>query len=198
KTNSEYLRDEYGIQDDEKVIIHVSNFRSVKRVKDVIQAFFLAQKKIPAKLLLVGDGPEVTTVLKLAKDLGIDEKVLFLGKQDNLAELYSISDLILLLSEKESFGLVLLEAMACGIPCIGTNVGGIPEVIVDGKTGYICELGDVQMVAEKAVGLLSNPILHKRFSEAALERANTEFHSDTIMSEYEAIYVQALETNSIE
>jgi N-acetyl-alpha-D-glucosaminyl L-malate synthase BshA len=198
KSDSDYLKDEYGIRADEKVIIHVSNFRSVKRVKDVIQAFYLTQKKMPAKLLLVGDGPEVTTVLKLAKDLGIDDAVLFLGKQDNLAELYSISDLIFLLSEKESFGLVLLEAMACGVPCIGTNIGGIPEVIVDGETGYICELGDVKMVAEKAIGLLSDPSLHKRFSEAALERANTDFHSDTIMSEYEAIYIQALEGKSME
>ncbi|TKH07081.1 N-acetyl-alpha-D-glucosaminyl L-malate synthase BshA [Peribacillus simplex] len=198
KSSSDYLKDEYGISEDEKVIIHVSNFRSVKRVKDVIQAFYLTQKKMPAKLLLVGDGPEVTTVLKLANDLGIDDSVLFLGKQDNLAELYSISDLIFLLSEKESFGLVLLEAMACGVPCIGTNIGGIPEVIVDGETGYICELGDVKMVAEKAIGLLSDPVLHKRFSEAALERANTEFHSDTIMAEYEAIYIQALEGKSME
>ncbi|WP_285766208.1 N-acetyl-alpha-D-glucosaminyl L-malate synthase BshA [Peribacillus sp. SI8-4] len=197
KSNSEYLKDEYGIKDDEKVIIHVSNFRSVKRVKDVIQAFYLTQKKIPAKLLLVGDGPEVTTVLSLAKDLGIAESVLFLGKQDNLAELYSISDLLYLLSEKESFGLVLLEAMACGVPCIGTDIGGIPEVIINGETGYICDLGDVATVADKAVGLLSDPDLHERFSEAALKRANTDFHSDTIMSEYEAIYLEALEAKKI-
>jgi N-acetyl-alpha-D-glucosaminyl L-malate synthase BshA len=198
KTDSGYLREEYGIKKDEKIIIHVSNFRSVKRVNDVVQAFYLTQKKLPAKLLLVGDGPEVTTVLKLAKNLGIDDKVLFLGKQDNLAELYSISDLILLLSQKESFGLVLLEAMACGVPCIGTNIGGIPEVIINGETGYICELGDVEMVAEKAIRLLKDPVLHKRFSEAALKRANTAFHSDTITAEYEAIYMQTLGINSID
>lgn len=198
KTDSGYLRDEYGIKNNEKIIIHVSNFRSVKRVKDVIQSFYLTQKQLPAKLLLVGDGPEVTTVLKLAEDLGIGDKVLFLGKQDNLAELYSISDLILLLSEKESFGLVLLEAMACGVPCIGTNVGGIPEVIIDGETGYICELGDVETVSQKAITLLSDTTLHKQFSKAAFDRANTAFHSDAIMKEYEAIYMQVLGTNSME
>ena len=198
KTDSGYLRDEYGIKENEKIIIHVSNFRTVKRVQDVVRAFYLTQKKVPAKLLLVGDGPEVTTVLNLAKDLGISDKVLFLGKQDNLAELYSISDLILLLSQKESFGLVLLEAMACGVPCIGTNVGGIPEVIVDGETGYICELGDVEMVSQKAIKLLSDPTLHQQFSKAAFERANSEFHSDTIMKEYEEIYMHVLGTSSVE
>ena len=198
KMDTGFLRNEYGIKEEEKVIIHVSNFRSVKRVHDVVRSFGLILEKMPAKLLLVGDGPEVTTVLELASQLGIREQVLFLGQQDNLAELYSISDLILLLSQKESFGLVLLEAMACGVPCIGTDIGGIPEVIVDGETGFICELGDTEGVAEKAVSLLQDPIMHQRFSEAALHRANTAFHSDTIMAEYEAVYRKALGTGSEE
>jgi L-malate glycosyltransferase len=188
KTDSQHLREQYGISDSEKVFIHVSNFRAVKRVKDVVYAFDLARKKVPSKLLLVGDGPEMTVVCSLVKELGLEDLVLFLGKQDNLEELYSISDLILLLSEKESFGLVLLEAMACGVPAIGTDIGGIPEVIEDGVTGYICELGDVRAVAEKAIELLSNPELYKQISEAAFQRVQSKFRSDIITAKYESIY----------
>lgn len=195
KTDSRHLRQQYGIDDSEKVCIHVSNFRAVKRVKDVVQSFDLIQKKMPAKLLLVGDGPEMTVVCRLVKDLGLEDHVLFLGKQDNLEELYSISDLILLLSEKESFGLVLLEAMACGVPGIGTNVGGIPEVIDDGETGYICELGDIEGVAEKAVELLSDPGLYQRLSEAAVSKVQTKFGSETITAEYESIYRELVSQN---
>lgn len=190
KTDSAYLREEYGISKNEKVMIHVSNFRSVKRVTDVVRTFHLALEKVPAKLLLVGDGPEVTVVFKLVHDLGIEDKVLFLGKQDNLAELYSISDVILLLSEKESFGLVLLEAMACKVPAIGTNIGGIPEVIVDGETGFLCELGDVKTAASHAIQLLSNEVLHQQFSKAAFKRMNETFCSHRITAQYEAIYQQ--------
>ena len=190
KMDSVYLREEYGISKNEKVMIHVSNFRSVKRVPDIVRTFHLTLEKIPAKLLLVGDGPEMTVVFKLVHDLGIEDKVLFLGKQDNLAELYSISDVILLLSEKESFGLVLLEAMACEVPAIGTNIGGIPEVIVDGETGYLCEVGDVQTAASRAIQLLSNAELHQQFSKAAFKRMNETFCSHRIMAQYEAIYQQ--------
>lgn len=190
KMDSVYLREEYGISKNEKVMIHVSNFRSVKRVTDIVRTFHLTLEKIPAKLLLVGDGPEMTVVFKLVHDLGIEDKVLFLGKQDNLAELYSISDVILLLSEKESFGLVLLEAMACEVPAIGTNIGGIPEVIVDGETGYLCEVGDVQTAASRAIQLLSNAELHQQFSKAAFKRMNETFCSHRIMAQYEAIYQQ--------
>ncbi len=190
KLNSDHLREQYGISKDEKVMIHVSNFRSVKRVTDVVHTFHLTAKKVPAKLLLVGDGPEMTIVVKLVQELGIEDQVLFLGKQDNLAELYSISDVILLLSKKESFGLVLLEAMACEVPAIGTNVGGIPEVIVDGETGYLCELGDIETAASLAIQLLSNDELHQRFSKAAVERVNDTFCSHRITAQYEEIYQQ--------
>ncbi|MFJ8245277.1 N-acetyl-alpha-D-glucosaminyl L-malate synthase BshA [Peribacillus asahii] len=192
KVDSSYLRTEYGIEEHEKVIIHVSNFRTVKRVTDVVRTFQLTAEQVPAKLLLVGDGPEVTVVLKLVRDLGIEERVLFLGKQDNLAELYSISDLILLLSEKESFGLVLLEAMACGVPGIGTNIGGIPEVIVDGETGFLCEVGDVETAAAHAVKLLRDNHLHQHFSNAAFRRVHETFGSAFITAQYEAIYRQLL------
>ncbi|MGM0873968.1 MAG: N-acetyl-alpha-D-glucosaminyl L-malate synthase BshA [Bacillota bacterium] len=188
KKDATHLKREYGIHEDEKVIIHVSNFRKVKRAQDVVYSFQLIQRKINAKLLLVGDGPEMTFVSKLVRELGLADKVLFLGKQDNLDELYSLSDLMLLLSEKESFGLVLLEAMACGVPCIGTNTGGIPEVIVEGKTGYLCEVGDIEQISYCAIQLLSNEELHKKMSDHAKYTARHAFHSDIIVSQYESIY----------
>lgn len=191
-TNSSYLREEYGIKAGEKVVIHVSNFRGVKRVQDVVKAFARIAESIPAKLLLVGDGPEMTVICRLVNSLGISEKVLFLGKQDNLEELYSISDLMLLLSEKESFGLVVLEAMACGIPCIGTNVGGIPEVISDGKNGFLCELGDIETIAEKGISLLTNEAMHRRFSVEAINSAYKNFRAELIVSQYEDIYYELL------
>ena len=145
KTDASHIREEFEIPEEDKIVIHVSNFRAVKRVADVVKTFAKISKAIPSTLLLVGDGPEMSIVSKLVFLLGIREKVRFLGKQENLEELYSISDLMLLLSEKESFGLVALEGMACGVPCIGTNVGGIPEVISDGENGFICELGDIDL-----------------------------------------------------
>lgn len=188
KKDATHLKREYGIHEDEKVIIHVSNFRKVKRAQDVVYSFQLMQRKINAKLLLVGDGPEMTFVSKLVRELGLADKVLFLGKQDNLEELYSLSDLMLLLSEKESFGLVLLEAMACGVPCIGTNTGGIPEVIIEGETGYVCEVGDIEQISYRAIQLLSNEELHKKMSDHAIYTARHAFHSDIIVSQYESIY----------
>ena len=193
KTDSNHLRQEYGILDHEKVVIHVSNFRGVKRVQDVVASFAKIQEAVPSKLLLVGDGPEMTPVCKLVSKLGLDDHVLFLGKQDKLEELYSLSDLLLLLSEKESFGLVLLEAMACGVPCIGTNIGGIPEVIIDGETGYICEFGNVDEVAEKSIQLLTDSAQHHAFSEAAMSLVESSFRSETITEEYLAIYRRLLD-----
>jgi L-malate glycosyltransferase len=190
RTDSSELRKEYGILPHEKVVIHVSNFRPVKRVPDVIEAFAGIAEHVPAKLLLVGDGPEMKNVCNLAGELGIRDKVLLLGKQERVEELYSLSDLMLLLSEKESFGLVALEAMACGVPCIGTNVGGIPEVIVNGQTGYICELGDIKTITEKAVEILTNEEIHRRYSANSMERAEKRFSAEQIVSEYENIYYQ--------
>lgn len=190
RTDATGLRREYGILPEEKVIIHVSNFRPVKRVPDVLRAFAGILEQMPAKLLLVGDGPEMKTVSNLARELGIRDHVLLLGKQERVEELYSLSDLMLLLSEKESFGLVALEAMACGVPCIGTNVGGIPELIVDGETGYICELGDIEGISKKAIEILSDPDLHQQFSLSSIERTEQLFSAEQIVSEYESIYYQ--------
>ncbi|MGG3736982.1 N-acetyl-alpha-D-glucosaminyl L-malate synthase BshA [Aeribacillus pallidus] len=193
KVESSSLKKEYGINEQEKVFIHVSNFRVVKRVPDVVQVFYNIQQKIPAKLLLVGDGPEMTVVCQLVKKLGLQKHVLFLGKQDNLEELYSISDVMLLLSEKESFGLVALEAMACGVPCIGTNIGGIPEVITDGENGFICEVGNIHQITERSLQLVTDEDLHKTFSEQAVRTVYDKFHSEKIVQQYEQLYVRLME-----
>ncbi|MFD1738525.1 N-acetyl-alpha-D-glucosaminyl L-malate synthase BshA [Bacillus salitolerans] len=187
-----YLKGEYGILPEEKILIHVSNFRQVKRVSDVIQAFEKIQAFIPSKLLLVGDGPELTVVNRLVKEKGLTNHVLFLGKQDNVEELYSISDLKLLLSEKESFGLVLLEAMACGVPCIGTRVGGIPEVIVDGETGFLCEVGNIGEITDKAISILSDTVLHRKMADASLKRVKEFFNTTKIVEQYERLYYETL------
>ena len=187
KADASLLKQEYGIAEEEKVIIHVSNFRPVKRVRDIVAAFAKISDRIPSKLLLVGDGPEMTLVCSLVEELGLTGRVLLLGKQEKVEELYAISDLVMLLSEKESFGLVLLEANACGVPAIGTNIGGIPEVIIAGETDYI------EAAAEKAVKLLKDPSLHKRFSDAAMKLAGDKFASARITAEYEAIYDRLLE-----
>lgn len=192
KTDSNHLKAEFGIREDEKVIIHVSNFRGVKRVQDVVKTFANISAVMPAKLLLVGDGPEMTIVCKLVRQLGLEDQVIFLGKQENLEELYSISDLMLLLSEKESFGLVALEAMACGVPVIATNVGGIPEVIEDGKTGYTCNVGDIGDISDKAIRLLNDGALHQQFSQQSEVTVKTKFKAEQIVEQYEMLYFKLL------
>ncbi|WP_121614998.1 N-acetyl-alpha-D-glucosaminyl L-malate synthase BshA [Virgibacillus halodenitrificans] len=183
-----HLREQYGIKADERVIIHISNFRKVKRVEDVIYTFEKIQHHCKSKLLLVGDGPEYTSIVQLVKDLGINDKVLFLGKQKNISDLLSISDLKLLLSEKESFGLVLLEAMACEVPCIGTRAGGIPEVIEHGETGYLVNIGDTEQAAAYAIELLTNSERLVEFSNRSLTHAMEHFHSKKIVRQYLQLY----------
>lgn len=168
--NSGNLKEQFGIQEDEKVLIHVSNFRKIKNLPDIIDAFMKIRANMKAKLLLVGDGPEKHRVMDQVKESLYMKDVLFLGKQENLAELYAISDMKLLLSQQESFGLVLLEAMACGVPCIGSNVGGIPEVIEHGVDGYIVELGDTEAVAAYATHLLQDEELLLRFRKRPSEQ----------------------------
>ncbi|MDM5199496.1 N-acetyl-alpha-D-glucosaminyl L-malate synthase BshA [Fictibacillus enclensis] len=192
KQDASHLKKGYGIKPEEKVIIHISNFRTVKRVPDVIKAFHKIVSEIPAKLLLIGNGPEFTVACKLVQDLNIEEHVLFLGKQENVAELFSISDLKLLLSEKESFGLVLLEAMACGVPVVGTNIGGIPEVILDGETGYICKLGDIDGIARASLSILTDESKQQRFSYQAMQHVRDHFHSSKIVEDYEQLYYSVL------
>jgi len=188
KKDAGNLKELLGIKPHEKVVIHVSNFRKVKHVPDIVQSFKLIHEDVPSKLLLVGDGPEKHPIMESIKGTSIENDVLFLGKQENLSELYSIADLMLLLSEKESFGLVLLEAMACGVPCIGTNVGGIPEVITNGENGFIVELGDWKKVAEHGVEVLQNPSLHKQIVDRSLEVIRDRFSSKSIVEQYEEMY----------
>ncbi|WP_339227992.1 N-acetyl-alpha-D-glucosaminyl L-malate synthase BshA [Oceanobacillus sp. FSL K6-2867] len=189
------LRQQYGISNDEKVLIHISNFRKVKRVQDIIYAFQQIRDEIKSTLILVGDGPEYGDMVQLVDSLGLKEHVRFLGKQTNISELLSIADLMLLLSEKESFGLVLLEAMLCGVPCIGTNIGGIPEVIEHDRTGYTVELGDIDAAANYAIEVLSNDQLMHRLSNNALIQANEKFASAKIVNQYQQLYDTVLKTN---
>ncbi|MEY8750885.1 N-acetyl-alpha-D-glucosaminyl L-malate synthase BshA [Alkalicoccobacillus gibsonii] len=186
------LKKRYGIEADEAVFIHISNFRPVKRIQDVIKSFSLINQSIKAKLLLIGDGQELPAARELISELGLEEQVLVLGSQKHLAELLSISDVMLLLSEKESFGLVALEAMACGVPVIGTRIGGIPEVIKDGETGFLCEVGDVGDVMKRAIQLVEDPSTLQRFREAAMQDVIERFNADKIVAEYEVIYQTVL------
>lgn len=155
----------------------------------------MIQANIKSKLILVGDGPELQTAYEIVNKLNLENNVLFLGKQKNISDLLSISDIKLLMSEQESFGLVLLEAMACEVAAIGTNVGGIPEVISHGETGYIVELGDTETAASYAIHLLENEDLLKEFSEQALHRARSLFHSEEIVNQYIALYEKLLIKN---
>ncbi|QIW80423.1 N-acetyl-alpha-D-glucosaminyl L-malate synthase BshA [Bacillus tequilensis] len=193
KKNTAAIKEKHGVLPDEKVVIHVSNFRKVKRVQDVIRVFRNIAGKTKAKLLLVGDGPEKSTACELVRKYGLENQVLMLGNQDRVEELYSISDLKLLLSEKESFGLVLLEAMACGVPCIGTNIGGIPEVIKNNVSGFLVDVGDVATATARAMSILEDEQLSKRFTEAAMEMLKNAFSSRKIVSQYEQIYADLAE-----
>lgn len=176
----------------EKILVHVSNFRVVKRATDAIRVLKEVQKKIPAKLLFVGDGPDRTECERLSRELDIIEDVKFLGKQDALVDILSASDLFLMPSQSESFGLSALEAMSCGVPAITTSVGGLPELNVHAETGFISEIGDVQRMAKYTIDLLSNSQKYKRFSEAARRRAVEVFDAKIIIPKYEEYYEKVL------
>jgi N-acetyl-alpha-D-glucosaminyl L-malate synthase BshA len=180
----------------EKVLIHTSNFRPVKRVQDVIRIFNEVQKKIPSVLILIGDGPDRSQCEMLCRELGIQEQVRFLGKQVELVPILSTADLFLMPSQSESFGLSALEAMSCEVPVISTSVGGLPELQVHGQTGFIAEIGDIGRMARYAIDLLSNPLKHKLFAEAARKRA-IEFESSKIIAQYEHYYERILGSTKI-
>ncbi|RDW22064.1 N-acetyl-alpha-D-glucosaminyl L-malate synthase BshA [Oceanobacillus chungangensis] len=192
KVEQPSLKQSYGIKQDEKVLIHISNFRKVKRVQDVIYTFNRVREKVKSKLLLVGDGPEYSSMVKLVEKLQLVDDVLFLGKQINISKLLSVSDILLLPSEKESFGLVLLEANSCEVPCIATNVGGIPEVIKHGETGYLVDLGDIEQSADYCIDLLTNEAELTRISENAYMHARNTFHSASIVKQYLSVYDRVL------
>ncbi|GLO66421.1 MULTISPECIES: N-acetyl-alpha-D-glucosaminyl L-malate synthase BshA [Oceanobacillus] len=193
--NMQNLKYQFGIEEDTKVLIHISNFRKVKRVQDVIYTYEKVQKNINSQLLLIGDGPEYGDMVRLVNELGLQDKVQFLGKQNNISDILSMADLMLLMSEKESFGLVLLEAMACGVPSIGTNIGGIPEVLTHEETGFIVDLGDSKSAAKYATDLLMDNNKWNVFSENALQHVKKYFASETIVNQYEALYDTLLQEN---
>jgi N-acetyl-alpha-D-glucosaminyl L-malate synthase BshA len=172
----------------EKILIHASNFRPVKRVSDAVRIFDLVRRSVPAKLLLVGEGPERLFVRELTKELRLTEHVHFLGEQDFLENLLSSSDLLLLPSEQESFGLVALEAASAGVPTVGSRVGGLPEVVVHGETGYLLPVGEVREMAEAAIRLLTHPDERARFSARCRDRARSEFDASRIIPQYERLY----------
>lgn len=187
------LKEKLGIGREDKVLIHISNFRKVKRIPDIIESFRLIRRQEKAKLLLVGEGPEWKHAFDLVSAAGLLEDVIFTGKRDDLPELLSISDIMLLLSEKEAFGLVLLEGFACGVPAIATNIGGIPEVVEDGVNGFLVEVGDTQQVADKALSLLRDASLHQVFRQNALQTVPLRFRSDSIVERYETLYYEMAE-----
>ena len=177
---------------DEKLLVHTSNFRKVKRVEDVIQVFYEVRKTMPAKLLLVGDGPERDRMERLCRTLGVSDDVRFLGKLEAVEEVLSVADLFLIPSEKESFGLAALEAMACEVPVLSSNAGGIPELNLDGVTGFVCNIGDVEDLTAKAKIILAEENL-QGFKERALARAK-EFDIDQILPMYESYYKKTIDT----
>ncbi|MBU1299780.1 MAG: N-acetyl-alpha-D-glucosaminyl L-malate synthase BshA [Bacteroidetes bacterium] len=176
----------------EKILVHTSNFRPVKRVPDVIRIFKEVRNKIDSKLILIGDGPDRSACELLCRELDICNDVKFLGKQTDIVPLLSQSDIFLMPSQSESFGLSALEAMACEVPVISSSVGGLPELQVHGETGYIAEIGDIDRMARYCIDLLSNDTKRKRFSEAARNRAVNAFNEDKIVREYEKYYNKIL------
>jgi N-acetyl-alpha-D-glucosaminyl L-malate synthase BshA len=176
----------------EKIVVHTSNFRKVKRTDDVIKIFASLIKKIPSKLLMVGDGVERSYCEQLCRDLGVCDDVRFLGKQDAIEEILSVSDLFLMPSQSESFGLAALEAMACKVPVISTNAGGLPELNIDGVTGFLKDVGDVQGMAEKAIFILEDEVRLQQFKDNALARAK-EFDLANILPGYENYYIEVIE-----
>ncbi len=172
---------------DEKVVMHASNFRQVKRVQDVVEIFYEVQKTIPSKLLFVGDGPERQTAEERGRYLKIFDKMTFVGKQEQIEDIFAIADLFLLPSEYESFGLSALEAMASEVPVISTHAGGLKEVNIDGLTGYTAAIGDVKTMSEKAIHLLKDEALLNRFRHQAYHHAQ-QYNIEAIIPQYEAIY----------
>jgi L-malate glycosyltransferase len=171
----------------EKIVVHASNFRNIKRVPDVIKIFSEIKKQLPAKLLMIGDGPERPAAEELVRQLNLHDDARFLGKQEQMEEIFAVSDLFLLPSEYESFGLAALEAMAAKVPVISSNAGGLPEINIHGKTGYLADVGNVEMMSKYSVELLNNDKLLKEFKENAFQQALT-FDITNIVPEYEKLY----------
>lgn len=178
----------------EKVIVHISNFREVKRATDVVRTFAnLHREELPVKLLMVGDGPDRSNAEQLARELGAYRDVRFLGKQEPVEEILSIADVFMIPSGSETFGLAALEAMACRVPVVSSDIGGLPELNIDGETGFLCELGDVDAYTDCIRRLLTDEELHDRLAENAYKRAVNKFSMDQIVPEYESFYEEVRE-----
>jgi L-malate glycosyltransferase len=173
--------------DGELILLHASNFRKIKRVEDVVKIFHAVNKKLPSKLLLVGDGPERPMAEDMCRELNICDHVRFVGKQEQMEEILAIADLFLLTSEYESFGLAALEAMAAGVPVVSTNAGGLPEINVQGKTGYMSNVGDVNDMTARAMQILEDKSVLEEFKSNALAQAK-QFDIQNIIPKYEALY----------
>ncbi|KIC95288.1 N-acetyl-alpha-D-glucosaminyl L-malate synthase BshA [Flavihumibacter solisilvae] len=171
----------------ERILLHASNFRKVKRIEDVVRIFSNVVKKVPSKLLFVGDGPERPVAESLSRELGVFDEIRFVGKQEQIEEILAISDLFLLTSEYESFGLAALEAMAAGVPVISTNAGGLPEINVHGETGFLAPVGDVETMSRHAIELLSNKELLSSFKKNAMDQSD-RFDIHHIVPRYEKLY----------
>lgn len=184
------LKEDLGIEEDEKVLIHMSNFRKVKNIPDIIKSFHQVLQKTKAKLLLVGEGPEMENIQQMVAEMNLEEAVIFTGKRNDAAKLLAISDVMIHLSEKEAFGLVLLEAMACGVPSVASDRGGIPEVVMDGENGFLVPYGDVEKATEKVLELLNDEALRHTFIENGLMTAREVFHSKNIVEQYERLYYE--------
>lgn len=184
------LRSQFVLEG-EKLLLHASNFRSVKRAEDVVKIFAEVRKKIPSKLLLVGSGGELQKVKNLVASLNLQNEVIFIGKILNIDAYVTSADLFLLPSSQESFGLAALEAMAYGVPVVASNVGGIPEVVLEGKTGFLAPVGDVQAMSEAAIKLLSDAPLYEKMSRAAIEQSK-KYSVEKILPQYEAFYQKVL------
>jgi N-acetyl-alpha-D-glucosaminyl L-malate synthase BshA len=178
----------------EKIIVHTSNFRPVKRVPDTIRIFDQVVKEIPSKLVLVGDGPDRSECERLCRELHLCDHIKFLGKQDGLVEILNAADLFLIPSQSESFGLAALEAMACGVPVVATSVGGLPELIRHNETGFIAEIGDINRMAKYCIDLLTNERKRTLFSENSRNRAVDLFDKSIIVPMYENFYTKILES----
>lgn len=196
KTNKEHFK-KIIAPDGERILAHTSNFRKVKRVEDVVLIFKQVHEKVPSKLLMIGDGPERQNVERLCRDLNLTQEVRFLGKQDAIEELLAICDLFLIPSESESFGLAALEAMACEVPVISSNSGGLPEVNVHGVTGFLSNPGNVDEMAKFAIELLSDEDMLQKFRTNALAQAK-RFDIHNILPHYEAYYEAVLERSVIQ
>ncbi len=173
----------------EKLLLHASNFRTVKRLTDTIEILARVREKIPAKLLLIGEGPERPNAHELAVKLGMHDHVIFLGTQDYIENLLGCADLFLLPSSEESFGLAALEAMSCQTPVVGSNIGGIPEVVQDGETGFLHPVGDIEHMVESVLTLLNDSVKLEQFARASRQRAKHLFSDDKIIPQYEQFYM---------